>query len=256
MYENILYQVLEGVATITLNRPQVYNALSKGLLDDITNAVKTAASDVAVRVVVITAAGDKAFCSGADLKASMDSSATLGGGLRAHYNPMIMAIRQIPKPVVGRINGLAVGAGCSLALACDVVIASEGSYFSQIFVNMPDAGSTFFLPRLIGMQRAFEMASTGRRVYAPEAQQMGLIKQAVAPDQLDAAVAEVVDYYKNAPTQAIGRMKQVLNQSLYSDLEQMLELEAMNQDELGKTNDVGEGIMAFLQKRKANFKGK
>lgn len=259
MYENITYELSESVATITLNRPQVYNALSPRLIKDITAAIKTAEADDAVRVVVLTGTGNKAFCSGADLKAGMEAGLSLGESLRQNYNPMIWAIRNIPKPVVCRLNGLAAGAGCSLALACDVVIAAESAYLCQIFINiglMPDAGSTFFLPRLIGMQRAFELTSTGRRVYAPEAAQWGLIAQSVADSQLDATVASTVAYYKNAPTKAIGAMKQVLNKALESDLAQMLEMEAIHQDLLGQTSDAAEGIMAFLQKRKATYQGK
>ncbi len=258
MYENLIYEVVEGVASICLNRPQVYNALSPALLKEITLAIKEAEADVLVRVVLLTAAGDKAFCSGADLKAGMSEGMTLGESLRANYNPMIEAIRNIPKPVLCKLNGLAAGAGCSLALAADLVIAADDAYLCQIFVNiglMPDAGSTFFLPRLIGMQRAFEMASTGRKVYAPEAVQMGLIHRAVPRQELDGVVQEMVEYYKNAPTKAIGAMKQALNQAMTSDLSQMLELEAVSQDQLGKTRDAAEGIMAFLQKRKATYKG-
>lgn len=259
MYETILYEVAEQVATITLNRPQVYNALSPTLIKEITEAVQAAEADENVRVVVLTAVGDKAFCSGADLKAGMAAGMTLGQSLRAGYNPMILAIRNIPKPVVCKLNGLAAGAGCSLALAADVVISADDAYLCQIFVNiglMPDAGSTFFLPRLIGMQRAFEMTSTGRKVYAPEAAQIGLVQQAVSREKLDETVNNIVEYYKTAPTKAIGKMKQVLNQSYYSNLEQMLELEAESQDQLGKTQDAAEGVMAFLQKRQANYKGK
>ncbi len=258
-FDNILFEPLGGVARITLNRPHVYNALSTGLLQDITAAINAAAADDAIRVVVITGAGEKAFCSGADLKEGMAGAKSLGDSLRTNYNPMIMAIRSIPKPVICRLNGIAAGAGCSLALACDVVIASEDAYLSQIFVNiglMPDAGSTFFLPRLVGMQRAFELASTGRKVSAAEAVQMGLIYRAVPPSELDLVVSEVVSYYRNAPTKAIGAMKQVLNQSLNSNLEQMLELEAERQDVLSRTQDASEGIMAFLQKRKAVYRGK
>ena len=259
MYENILYDRTDGVATITLNRPQVYNALSPDLIQDITAGTNAAAADDSVRVLVLTGAGDKAFCSGADLKAGMGSGMSLGESLRQNYNPMILAIRNLAKPVICRLNGLAAGAGCSLALACDVIVADEAAYLCQIFINiglMPDAGSTFFLPRLVGMQRAFELASTGRRVYAPEAVQLGLIQQAVPAERLDEVVNQVVDYYKNAPTKAIGAMKQVLNQSLHSDLGQMLELEALNQDQLGQTHDAAEGIVAFLQKRKAVYRGK
>lgn len=259
MFQHLLYNIHDSVATITLNRPQVYNALSPELIAEITTAVQQAAQDETVRVVVITGAGEKAFCSGADLKAGMGSANSLGDSLRQRYNPMILAIRHIEKPVICRLNGVAAGAGCSLALACDVIIASESAYLSQIFVNiglMPDAGSTFFLPRLVGSQKAFELCSTGRKVSAAECKELGLIGEVVPADQLDQAVAQTVAYYAQAPTKAIGRMKQILNQSHYCNLEEMLELEAENQDVLGATHDASEGILAFLQKRPAQFKGK
>ena len=215
MYENILYELTDSVCRITLNRPQVYNALSPGLIRDITTAVEAAGADGRVRVVVLTGAGDKAFSSGADLKegvaaTSSGGSLNLGDSLRTTYHPMIRAIRNLPKPVIGRINGLAAGAGCSPALACDMTICTDEAYFSQIFVNiglMPDAGSTFFLPRLVGPQRAFELCSTGRRVYGPEAARLGLVNRSVPAPDLDAVVADVTAYYATAPTRAIGAMK-------------------------------------------------
>ncbi|MBB3836950.1 2-(1,2-epoxy-1,2-dihydrophenyl)acetyl-CoA isomerase [Runella defluvii] len=259
MFEYLTYEVNDGVARITLNRPQVYNALSAGLLKEMTRAIETTAADETVRVVVITGAGDKAFCSGADLKEGMGGANSLGDSLRQNYNPLILAIRSLPKPIICRLNGVAAGAGCSLALACDLVIATEEAYLSQIFVNiglMPDAGSTFFLPRLVGMQKAFEIASTGRKVSAIEAAQIGLIHKAVPASELDVELADIVSYYQNAPTRSIGAMKQVMNQAMYSTLDQMLELEATHQDQLGRTHDAAEGIMAFLQKRKAAYRGK
>ncbi len=258
MYQTIIYELQDGVATVTLNRPEVYNALSAKLIQEITAAIKMAEADAAVRVVVLTAVGEKAFCAGADLKAGMSGGASLGENLRTNYNPMIESIRNIPKPVICKLNGLAAGAGCSLALACDLIVATDDTYLCQIFVNiglMPDAGSTFFLPRLVGMQRAFEIASTGRKVPTTEAAQLGLIYQAVSRTELENTVGQLVDYYKNAPTQAIGAMKRVFNQSYQSDLAQMLELEAINQDQLGRSHDAAEGIMAFLQKRKAVYRG-
>ena len=262
MYENLLYTVESGVCRITLNRPQVYNALNPGLIQDITNAVTAAGTDESVRVVVLTGAGDKAFCSGADLKTGFEQSQTgvsMGASLRAGYHPMIRAIRNLPKPVVARVNGVAAGAGCSLALACDVIICADESYFSQIFVNiglMPDAGSTFFLPRLVGPLKAFELASTGRRVYGPEAARLGLVSHSAPAAELDGAVAEVVDYYATAPTKAIGLMKAAMNQSFESDLETQLEREADGQDGLGRSRDAAEGIGAFLMKQKPKFSGR
>jgi 2-(1,2-epoxy-1,2-dihydrophenyl)acetyl-CoA isomerase len=259
MFKHLIYEASDGVARVTLNRPQVYNALSPELIEEITAAVKAAGDDAAVRVVVLTGAGDKAFCSGADLKAGMGDATSLGDALRRRYNPMILGIRHLAKPVVCRLNGIAAGAGCSLALACDVIVAADTASMSQIFVNiglMPDAGSTFFLPRLVGMAKAFELASTGRIVPAAECLQLGLVSQVVPAAQLDATTEAVVAYYAQAPTAAIGRMKQVLNQAHYCNLEEMLELEAENQDLLANTKDAGEGIMAFLQKRKAVYQGK
>jgi 2-(1,2-epoxy-1,2-dihydrophenyl)acetyl-CoA isomerase len=262
MYENLLYSVELGVCRIVLNRPQVYNALNPGLILDITNAVLAAGADESVRVVVITGAGDKAFCSGADLKAGFTQSqagVSMGASLRATYHPMILAIRNLPKPVVARVNGVAAGAGASLALACDAIICADDAYFSQIFINiglMPDAGSTFFLPRLIGPLKAFDLASTGRRVYGPEAAALGLVNRSAPALLLDETVAEVVDYYATAPTRAIGLMKLALNQSFASNLETQLEREADGQDELGRSRDAAEGIRAFLMKQKPNFSGR
>jgi 2-(1,2-epoxy-1,2-dihydrophenyl)acetyl-CoA isomerase len=262
MYENLLYSVESGVCRIVLNRPQVYNALNPGLIQDITNAVLAAGTDELVRVVSITGAGDKAFCAGADLKVGFEQQASgvsMGTSLRNGYHPMIRAIRNLPKPVVARVNGVAAGAGCSLALACDVIVCADDAYFSQIFINiglMPDAGSTFFLPRLIGPLKAFELASTGRRVYGPEAARLGLVSRSVPAAELDTAVSEVVDYYAVAPTKAIGLMKLAMNQSFQSDIETQLEREADGQDVLGRSHDAAEGIGAFLMKTKPKFSGK
>lgn len=264
MYEHLLYSLTEGVCQITLNRPQVYNALSTALIQELTTAIETAGADNAVRVVVLTGAGDKAFCAGADLKEGFANTASgggpmrLGDSLRTGYNPLILAMRNLPKPIIGRVNGVAAGAGCSLALACDVVVAADEAYFSQIFVNiglMPDAGATFFLPRLVGMQKAFELASTGRKVYGPEAEAIGLINQAVPASDLDFKVAELAAYYAIAPTRAIGLMKQALNGAYQTDLATQLEVEAVGQNALGQSADAAEGIGSFLMKRKAKFSG-
>lgn len=260
MYENIIFEITEDIATITLNRPQVYNALSSALIQEITKAVETAAIDKTVRAIVLTGVGEKAFCSGADLKAGMDGGLTsLGDSLRANYNPMIRAIRNAEKPVVCRMNGVAAGAGMSLALACDIIIANKDAYMSELFVGiglMPDAGSMFFLPKIIGIQKAFELCSTGRKIFMEEALSLGLVTKVVPYEELDNALNELISYYKTAPTKAIGAMKNVLNQSYNSSLEEILEQEAQQQDMLGKTHDFAEGVMAFLQKRKASFKGK
>lgn len=260
MYDTIIYEVSDGAATITLNRPQVYNALSSELIQEITTAVESANQDQTIRTIVITGVGEKAFCSGADLKAGLDKGlSSLGDSLRENYNPMIRAIRNAEKPVVCRLNGIATGAGMSLALACDIIIANKDAYMSELFVGiglMPDAGSMFFLPRIVGIQKAFDLCSTGRKVYMEEALALGLVSRAVPYEELDSAVDELVDVYKTAATRSIGLMKKVLNQSLNSTLDEVLEQEAVNQDLLGRTHDFAEGVMAFLQKRKATFRGK
>lgn len=259
MNQFILFEIAEGVARITLNRPEVHHALNPGILAELKEAILEAETDNSVRVVVLSASGEKAFCSGADLKSTLESGLTAGEMLQTYYNPLITAIRNLPKPVICRMNGLAAGAGSSLALSCDVVIAHEQAYLSQIFVKiglMPDAGGTFFLPRLIGLQKAFELASTGRNVYAPEAARIGLIHSAVSDIELDDAVNKMASYYATAPTKAIGLMKQALNQSYQSNLEEMLELEAQYQQILSKSSDAAEGIQSFLQKRKPDYQGK
>ena len=259
MYQHILFGVSNNICTITLNRPQVYNALSGELLQEIKKAIDEAGADTDVRVVVLTGTGDKAFSSGADLKTEMASGISLGESLRINYNPLILAMRNLPKPIIGRLNGIAVGAGCSIALACDVIIAADTAALSQIFVNIgliPDAGSSYFLPRLIGAAKAFELASTGRIVPAAECLSLGLVSKVVPQAELDDAVAVLANQYAQAPTKAIGYMKMILNQSHESTLEQMLALEADYQDQCGHTHDAGEGIMAFLQKRKAVYLGR
>jgi len=259
MYQNLLFDNNDGVVRISLNRPAVHNALSLDLIGEITAAIQEAEKDPTVRVIVLTGEGEKAFCSGADLKTAMESEKSAGEMLRDGYNPMIEALRNIPKPVICRLNGLAVGAGCSLALACDVIISIEDAYLSQMFVHiglMPDAGASFFLPRLVGMARAFELASTGRKVYAPEAVQIGLINRSVTREKLEEAVEEAVSSYRNAPTQAIGAMKKVLNRSFESNLSEILNQEMENQDMLYKTRDAIEGISSFLQKKKPDYQGR
>ena len=259
MYQHLLFQHHDGVVRINLNRSNVHHALNSALIREITQAITEAQNDSKARVIVLTGEGDKAFCSGSDLKAAMESGRSPGEMLREDFNPMIQAIRNIPKPVICRLNGLAAGAGCSLALACDLVIASEDAYLSQIFVQiglMPDAGSCFFLPRLIGMARTFELASTGRKVYAPEAAQMGLINKSVPRENLDAAIEEVVAYYRQAPTLAIGLMKQVFNKSYESTLTEILNLEAESQERLYHSRDAAEGISSFLQKKRPDYQGK
>jgi 2-(1,2-epoxy-1,2-dihydrophenyl)acetyl-CoA isomerase len=208
---------------------------------------------------VLTGSG-KAFCSGQDLKAaSGQEKRSFMQSLHKRYNPIISAMRSMPKPIICRLNGVAAGAGCSLALACDMIIASEEATLIEVFVNIglvPDSGSSYFLPRLIGMAKAFELCSMGSKVKAAEALQLGLINKVVSADQLDAAVKEYTDYFAQAPTKAIGLIKRMLNKSTTATLEEMLEYEAYCQEIAGTSEDYKEGVSAFLEKRKAVFTGR
>jgi 2-(1,2-epoxy-1,2-dihydrophenyl)acetyl-CoA isomerase len=258
-YKFLLFRNENGVATVSLNRPDVYNALNDEITYELQDVFKVIAKDNSVRVVVLTGEG-KAFCSGQDLKAaSGQEKRSFIDSLHKRYNPIIRAMRSLPKPIVCRLNGVAAGAGCSLALAADVIVASEEATLIEVFINIglvPDSGSSYFLPRLVGMARAFELCTRGTRVKAKEAADMGLINKAVAADQLDAAVKEYTDYYAQAPTKAIGLIKKMLNKSTTASLDDMLEYEAYAQEIAGSSQDYKEGVTAFLEKRKPQFQGK
>lgn len=258
MFEFLKYDVKDGVATITLNRPDVYNALNNEITFELQAALKDAKRNNAVRVVVLTGEG-KAFCSGQDLKASSaEPDRSFSDSIHKRYNPIIKAIRNLPKPVICRLNGVAAGAGCSFAIACDIVVASESAKLIEVFVNIGlvlDSGSSYFLPRLLGSSKAFELATMGTRVSGKEAEAMGLINKCVPHESLDEAVKVYTDYYANAPTKAIGLMKMMLNKSQGATLSEMLDYEAYNQDIAGATFDYKEGVEAFLEKRLPKFKG-
>ncbi len=257
-FQFIKYEVANGVATITLNRPEVYNALNDEITFELQDAFKSVAKDQAVRVVVLTGEG-KAFCSGQDLKASSSQGKrSFLDSLHKRYNPLILGMRNLAKPVVCRLNGVAAGAGCSLALACDIIVASEEATLIEVFINIglvPDSGSSFFLPRLTGMARAFELCSMGNRIKGREAFELGLVNKVVKPEELDTAVKNYTDYFAQAPTRAIGLIKKMLNKSATSTLDEMLEYEAYSQEIAGSTHDHKEGVTAFLEKRKPAFKG-
>jgi 2-(1,2-epoxy-1,2-dihydrophenyl)acetyl-CoA isomerase len=258
-YQFLKYSVEQGVAFIRLNRPDVYNALNDEITYELQDAWKAVSKDDQVRVVVLSGEG-KAFCSGQDLKAaSGDQKRSFLQSLHKRYNPIISAMRALPKPIVCRLNGVAAGAGCSLALACDVIVASEDATLIEVFINIglvPDSGSSYFLPRTVGMNKAFELCSMGNRVKATEAVAIGLINKAVPAGELDNAVKFYTDYFAKAPTKSIGLIKKMLNKSSTSTLEEMLEYEAYCQEIAGTSNDYKEGVTAFLEKRKPEFKGK
>ncbi len=260
MYQYIQYNSQQGVATILLNRPEVFNALNNGIKLELQQAFCQAEEDTTIRVVVLTGNG-KAFSSGQDLKAARTEmqGQSYAEAIRQYYNPLIVRMREMEKPILCKLNGIAAGAGCSLALACDMIIASEQAVMTELFVGIGlimDSGSTFFLPRLVGSQKAFELATMGTRLSAWEALSLGLVNQVVPEDQLDDAVQQYAQYYLNAPTRAVGIIKNLLNQSHHRSLEEVLELEAQWQDVAAATEDHQEGISAFLEKRKPNFHGR
>lgn len=257
-YDTILFSIENGVATLTLNRPDVFNAFNEQLSTDVNDALKKTAKDKSIRVLVITGSG-KAFCSGQDLKAiSGSKDRSLSESLYKRYNPMIRAIRNLNIPVICKLNGVAAGAGCSLALACDMIVASENASLIEVFVNVGlvlDSGSSYFLPRLIGSARAFELSTMGSKITATQAAEWGMVNRVVKPEELDEEVKKLTDFYSNAPTKAIGLMKRMLNKSMNCDLDTMLEYEAYCQEIAGRSNDYKEGVDAFVGKRKPAFKG-
>jgi len=257
-YKYLDYKNDGKVVRLTLNRPEVYNALNDQLTFELQDALKAIQADDNCRVVVLTGSGN-AFSSGQDLKGiSPDPGFSFKTAIERRYNPIIRLMRGMPKPIVCRLNGIAAGAGCSLALACGIIVASEAAAMSQAFVNIglvPDSGSAFFLPRLTGLAQAFELATTGRKISAAEALALGLVNKVVPADKLDEAIDAYVHYYSHAPTKAVGLIKQMLYRSGTSSLEDMLTYEAYCQEIAGQTADHAEGVKAFLEKRKPAFKG-
>lgn len=259
MFDFLDYSVEKGVARIAFNRPEVYNALNDEITYELQAAFKQVAKDELVRVVVLTGEG-KAFCAGQDLKAAIGAEKrSFSESLHKRYNPLIRQIRGLKKPVIGRINGVAAGAGCSLALACDLIVMADEAYLVEVFVNIGlvmDSGSSYFLPRAVGSAKAFELSTLGSKVGGQEAVRLGLANKSVPQSELDDAIKEYTDFYSTAPTKVIGLMKQMLNKSGNSNLNEMLEYEAYCQDIAGATEDYKEGVNAFLEKRQAKFIGK
>ena len=258
MSNTILTSAADGVLTLTLNRPDALNAFTVEMKDALLAALKDAARDKGVRVVVLTGAG-RAFCAGQDLKERAAPGVNdLGTELRQRYNPIILAMRRLEKPIIGAINGVAAGAGISIAMACDIVIASDKASFTEAFARvglLPDTGSSWFLPRLVGYQRAAQMMFTGDPVDAATAAQVGLVNRVVPADQLmDEASSLATRLAQAAPT-ALALAKRALNRALNSNLEDALEFEAQLQSIAGRSADHKEGVAAFVEKRPPKFSG-
>lgn len=257
-FENLLYDHSDGVATLTLNRPDAFNALTETLNAELLEALTEIAADESTRAVVITGAG-RAFCSGQDLRQMQsegDAAATVRDTLNNSYTPMILAMRQLPKPIVGAINGVAAGAGMSLALATDVRIASDKASFMQAFSRVgliPDAGSNYFLPNLVGLPRALELAWTARRVPADEALGIGLVNSVVPAEDLASAAHDLAAKLAKGPALAIALTKKAMYASVTSDLPAIMALEADLQAQCIVTEDFVEGVTAFLEKREPRF---
>ncbi len=258
MSDTVLQERSEGVLTLTLNRPDALNAFTVEMKEALLASLKDAARDREVRVLVLTGAG-RAFSAGQDLKERQGPDVNdLGTELRTRYNPIILAMRRLEKPIIGAINGVAAGAGISVALACDIVIASEKASFIEAFTRVglvPDTGSSWFLPRLVGYARAAEMMFSADPVDATTAERIGLVNRVVAAEDLASeASAMAVKLAQSAPL-ALALAKRALNRALDTSLEEALDFEAQLQSVAGRSNDHREGVTAFVEKRPANFTG-
>jgi 2-(1,2-epoxy-1,2-dihydrophenyl)acetyl-CoA isomerase len=261
-YETVIWEKTGGVGRLTLNRPERLNAWNSKFGSELLSVVEHEAADHSVRAVLVSGAG-RGFSSGADLKAGFDPAEDgmpdIYKELHEIYHPAIAGIRRLPKPVVAAVHGPAVGIGCSLALACDLVMAAESAYFGLAFVNiglMPDGGSTALVPPAVGKARAFQMALLGERISAPQALDWGLINWIYPDDRLIDEAAALVDRLAAGPTRSYASSKQALNTFIYGDLDAQLELEAELQHALGRTTDFLEGASAFVEKRAAAFGGR
>lgn len=256
----LLVERSNRVAVLTLNRPAVLNAFTPELLEALINALRDVERDPDVGAVVITGAG-RAFCAGQDLLQRREifergEVPHLGSGLRERYKPMIMRIRTMEKPIIAAVNGVAAGAGCGLALACDLRTAAEEASFVQSFARVGlalDCGSSFFLPRIVGLGRAFEIAFTGEPVPAREAERIGLANQVYPADELLARTRELAERLASGASRAIGLIKRDMNRALAVDLETTLDYESYQQEIAGQTDDFREGVMAFVEKRRPRF---
>ncbi len=254
----IKFDIANNVGKITLNRPDRFHSFIRNMALKLQDLLDECAINDDVRSILITAEG-KAFCAGQDLSEVIDpKSVGLTRTVQEHYNPIIKKIRELKKPVIAAVNGVAAGAGASLALACDIVVASENASFIQAFSKIgliPDSGGTFFLPRIIGMQKASALMMTADSVSANEAEKIGMIYKVFPSEEFESEYIKLAEHLASMPTKGLALTKELLNRSYVNDLYAQLDLEGKFQTEAGNTNDYQEGVQAFLEKRKPNFKG-
>lgn len=250
----------EGTAFIALNRPKVYNSFNREMALHLQSVLQDCEKNNSIRAIVLTGNG-KAFCAGQDLKEVTTPSENPGFQkiLEEHYNPIVSQIRNSSKPIIAAVNGVAAGAGANIALACDIVLAHENASFIQAFSKIgliPDSGGTFFLPRLIGFQKASALALLGDTIKADEAERIGMVYKVVPDQEFEATTKQLAHKVAQMPTYALGLIKKAFNASLQNSLEEQLALESEYQIKASESEDYTEGVKAFMEKRKPTFKGK
>jgi 2-(1,2-epoxy-1,2-dihydrophenyl)acetyl-CoA isomerase len=264
-YQNILFDISNGIATLTLNRPDKLNSFTQAMHEEVRHALKRVASEASggnARVLVLTGAG-RGFCAGQDLSDRAVEpgarSVDLGDSVEQNYAPLVQSLRALPLPVIGAINGVAAGAGANIALACDIVLAAHSASFVEVFCKLgliPDTGGTYFLPRLVGSARAMGLAMLGEKLTAEKAEAWGLIWKAIPDEEFATEVQAMARHFASAPTKGLSFTKQALHASAHNSLPQQLALECGMMSELGRSDDYREGVAAFMEKRAPQFKGR
>src|SRR5476649_1898817 len=261
-YQNILFSIDQGIATLTLNRPDKLNSFTQAMHEEVRDAIAKVNADKSVRVFVLTGAG-RGFCAGQDLSdravAPGSKGVDLGESVEKNYAPLVLSLKALAMPVICAVNGVAAGAGANLALACDIVIAGKSASFVEVFCKLgliPDTGGTFFLPRLIGSARAMGMAMLGEKISAEKAENWGLIWKCVPDEDLALETQRMAQHFAQAPTKGLAFTKQALHASGANTLQQQLTLECGMMSELGRSDDYREGVAAFMGQRPPVFTGK